>query len=90
MDEQEIDVTIVAAVSGTIGVIIGFGLAKRYKRNKAQRELDARLNKLRIVNDLDVELREWVAANLSTMEHDEFWARLNEKAQFIRLVAREG
>lgn len=90
MEEQEQDVTIVAAVSGIVGVIIGYGLAKRYRRNKAQRELDARLNKLRVVNALDVELREWVAENLSTMEHDAFWAQLNEKAQFIRMVAREG
>lgn len=89
MEQEETDVTIVAAVSGVIGVIIGFGLANRYRRKKMQQKLDAHLERVMTINRLQVEMGEWMAENAETMDHEEFFEQLRVKALYLNVVAHE-
>lgn len=89
MEEQETDVTLIAAVSGVIGVLIGFGLASRYRRKKMEKKVQDHIDKVLIINRLQVDMGEWMAENIETMDHEEFFDQLREKALYLNVVAHE-
>jgi uncharacterized membrane-anchored protein YhcB (DUF1043 family) len=88
MEEEEYDINLAVAVGTVSGVIIGVVLGNYWRAWRAQKKLNVQLEKLATRDALDLQVREWVAENIQTMERHEFWQQLNGKMEYIRIVTQ--
>lgn len=89
MDDEEPDVTLIAAVSVGVGLIVGALAARSWHRRKTRKEIDEALGKMELLQELQMQMNQWMLDNIGVLDHDAFWEQLHEKTQYMNMVAHE-
>ncbi len=89
MEQQDQDITIALAVTGVIGVAIGCVVGSRWRKRQLGRKMDVYIAKMQTIQNLQLDLAQWMAENVNTMDHAEYLERLNGKTEYLRIVSEE-